>query len=234
LKNTATELTPEQIVRRNKILNSNNPDFFGYGHKLSDIEKIVRSINKKYKCSYDDALIVCKNLVSSNVHEDKFAGFLFLNRFKTDFNQATIIQFKQYLSDFCDTWAFCDSFCIRVIGPFLGKKKNQQLVEKTINTWSTSKNLWVKRASLVILLKIIMINKEFNSDYVYELVEKLLEDNEDYIQKGIGWLLKTCSKYNPDLIYDYLMTNKERLPRLILRYSSEKLPNEKRKQILKK
>ncbi|MFX0028868.1 MAG: DNA alkylation repair protein [Candidatus Hermodarchaeota archaeon] len=205
-----------------------------YGHKLSDIEKITRSINKKYQCNFNDALTICKNLVSSNVHEEKFSGIFFLNHFKSKFNQATINLFEYQLSNCCDTWAFCDSYCIRVIGPFLGKKNNQQLAEKTINKWSNSENLWVRRASLVILLKIVMITKEFNEEYVYKLVEKMLNYTEDYIQKGIGWLLKTCSKINPDSIFNYLMTNKEGLPRLILRYSSEKLSNEKRKQILKK
>ena len=234
MKNTAPKLTPEQIVRRNKILNSNNPNFFGYGHKLSDIEKTIRTIYKKYQCSYKDALTICKNLVSSNIHEEKFAGIFFLNRFKTNFNQATINLFEHQLSEYCDTWAFCDSFCIRVIGPYLGKKNNQHLVVKTIDMWSNSENLWVRRASMVILLKIVMIKKEFNEDYVFALVEKMLKYNEDYIQKGIGWLLKTYSKVNPDSIFNYLMANKGRLPRLILRYGSEKLPNEKRKQILKK
>jgi 3-methyladenine DNA glycosylase AlkD len=234
LKNTAPKLTPEQIVRRNRILNSSNPNFFEYGHKLSDIEKITRNVNKKYQCNYKDALTICNNLVSSNVHEEKFSGILFLNHFKSNFNQATIDLFEYQLSNYCDTWAFCDSFCIRVIGPFLGKKNNQQLAKKTINKWSNSENFWVRRASMVILLKIVMIEKEFNEVYVFELVEKMLNYTEDYIQKGIGWLLKTCSKFNPDSIFSYLMTNKERLPRLILRYSSEKLSNEKRKQILMK
>ncbi|MFX1377279.1 MAG: DNA alkylation repair protein [Promethearchaeota archaeon] len=234
LKNTAPKLTPEQIVRRNTILNSNNPSFFGYGHKLSDIEKIIRTINKKYKCDYEDALTICKNLVSSNVHEEKFSGIFFLNHFKNNFNQATINLFEYQLSNYCDTWAFCDSFCIRVIGPFLGKKNHHRLAEKTINKWSKSENLWVRRASMVILLKIVMIKKEFNEEYVFKLAEKMLNYTEDYIQKGIGWLLKTCSKFNPDSIYSYLMTNKKSLPRLVLRYGSEKLSSEKRKQILKK
>ncbi|MGV9172328.1 MAG: DNA alkylation repair protein [Promethearchaeia archaeon] len=33
--------------------------------------------------------------------------------------------------------------------------------------------------------------------------------------KGIGWQLKTCSKYEPDLILSYLKENKRRLPRLV-------------------
>jgi 3-methyladenine DNA glycosylase AlkD len=234
LEDTAPKLSPEQIIWRNKILNSNNPNFFGYGHKMSDIEKLTRIIHDKYQCSFEDALIISKNLMSSNVQEEKFFGFLFVNRFKKHFNHTILELFEGILLKYCDTWAFCDSLCIRVIGPFLGKKKNQELAEQTIEKWSKSDNLWVRRASMVILLKTIMIKKGFNSDYVFELVEKMLKYSEDYIRKGIGWLLKTCSKYDSETIFKYLMSNKERFPRLILRYASEKLSKEKRALILKK
>jgi len=234
LKNTSPELTPEQIAWRKKILNPNNPNFKTYGHKISDIEKVAKAIYNKFECNYKDAVSVFENLVSSDVHEEKFAGIFFLNHFKSNFNKATIKLFEDMISKNCDTWAICDTSCIRVIGPYLGKKVNKQLAENTIEKWSESENLWVRRASSVILLKIIMMNKGFDEDYLYEFVEKMLEYTEDYIQKGIGWLLKTCSKYNPNSIFNYLMSNKERLPRLILRYASEKLPNEKRQQILKK
>ncbi len=232
LKKTAPKLTPEQIKRRNKILNSDNPKFIGYGHKISEIEKLTKKIYKKYQCNYEDSLVIFKNLVSSNIHEVKFASIFFLNHVKGNFNQATIDIIEDAFSKYCDTWAFCDSSCIRVIGPFLGKKNNQILADRTIDKWSNSENLWIRRASLVILLKIIMIKKEFNDGYVYEFVEKMLKYPEDYIQKGIGWLLKTCSKYNPDLIFKYLMKNKGKLSRLILRYASEKLSKEKRAKIL--
>ena len=94
--------------------------------------------------------------------------------------------------------------------------------------------MWIRRASMVILLKIVMLNKEFNGAYVFELVEKMLKYSDDYIQKGVGWLLKTCSNYDPDAIVNYLEKNKKRLSRLILRYASEKLPKETRTRILQK
>jgi 3-methyladenine DNA glycosylase AlkD len=93
--------------------------------------------------------------------------------------------------------------------------------------------MWVRRGSMVIMLKIIMIKKEFNAGYVFELVEKMLKYPEDYIQKGIGWLLKTYSKFEPETIFNYLFKNKAKFTRLTLRYASEKLPKEKREQLLK-
>jgi 3-methyladenine DNA glycosylase AlkD len=60
----------------------------------------------------------------------------------------------------------------------------------------------------------------------------MLISSEEYIQKGVGWLLKICSQYKPDVIFNYLLQNKEDLPRLVLRFASEKLQKEQKAQIL--
>jgi len=195
----------------------------------------VKSIHDKFNSSYDDAVEVFKKLTRTNVEELKFAGFFFLNRFKKHFNEGTVDVIKEEYSKHCHTWSHCDSTCVRLLGPFLGKKGNESLAKKTIDIWSNSNNLWIKRASMVIMLKITMMRKDFDKDYVFELVEKMLKYSKaNYIEKGIGWLLKTCSKYKQEVIVDYLTRNKTNLTRLILRYASEKMPSEIRAEILKK
>jgi len=237
LKESDPHLTKEQIARRNKILNSDNPNFKGYGHKMADIERIAKLIVKTNTGTYEDALKIFKILIRSDVHEEKFIGVYYLNHFKKEFNEETINIFKKQLGKYCDSWSICDSIMLKVVGPFLGKKINQELAIKTIEEWSQSEIMWIRRASMVILLKIIMIQKEFNEDwsedFVYKVKEEMHNDKEEYIQKAIAWLLKTCSRYNLNAISGYLETNKKRFSRLILRYASEKLPKETRITILK-
>ncbi len=232
LKKNSPRLTEEQLSRIYKIINSNNPNFVAYGTKHSDIEKFVREVQNKFELKYKDGLEIFENLIKSNVHDEKIAGIFLLNRFKKDFNVDTLSLVGQLIPNYYDTWAITDTTMIRVLGPFLAKKGNEALAENIITSWSKSEHLWHRRASMVILLKIIMVNKEFDADYVFALVEKMRNYPEDYIHKGIGWLLKTCSKYEPNVIYEYLMNNKKKFPRLILRYASEKLPIEMRMQVL--
>jgi len=229
------QLSEDQIDRMYRILNPDISDYVIYGIRMPDIEKIVKSVHEKFDCNYDDCIEVFRKLTRKNVEEQKFAGFFFLNRFKKQFNENIVNIIKEEYSEFCHTWSHCDSTCVRLLGPFLGKKGNETLAIKTINNWSDSDNLWIKRASMVILLKITMMKKDFDEDYVFKLVEKMLKYSEaNYIEKGIGWLLKTCSKYKPEVIIDYLSKNNKKLSRLILRYASEKLPKEKRAEILNK
>jgi len=228
-------LTPEQRSKMYKIINPDISNYVKYGVKVAEIENIVKNVYNKFKCTYQDAIEIFKTLTKSNVEEEKFAAFLFLNRFKKNFNEGTIHLFRDEYAKHCHTWSHCDSTCVRVIGPFLGKHSNEELAKKTIEEWSNSDNIWIKRASMVILLKITMIKKDFDKTFVFELVDKMLKYSEaNYIEKGIGWLLKTCSKYKPEVIIDYLTKNKKILSRLILRYASEKLPKDKRALVLKK
>ena len=234
LQNTPQQ-SEEQKGRMYKILNPDISDYVIYGVRMPEIERIVKSIHAKYDCGYDDVVEVFRKLTRTNVEELKFAGFFFLNRFKKHFNEETVDLIRKEYAEHCHTWSHCDSTCVRLLGPFLGKKGNEALAKKTVNGWSESNNLWIKRASMVILLKITMMRKDFDEDYVFELVEKMLAYSDaNYIEKGIGWLLKTCSKYNPEVIFDYLSKNKKNVSRLILRYASEKLPKEKRAEILNK
>ena len=234
IENTS-KLSKDQKERMYKILNPDISDYRIYGIRIPEIERIVKSVQENFNCNYDDAVEVFKKLTRTNVEEQKFAGFLFLNRFKKNFKIEIVDIIREEYSEYCHTWSHIDSTCVRLLGPFLGKKGNESLAIKTINEWADSSNLWIKRGSMVIMLKITMIKKDFDENYVFELVNKMVTYSDaNYIEKGIGWLLKTCSKYKPDVIIDYLVENKDILSRLVLRYASEKLPKETRLQILKK
>lgn len=235
LKENAPKLTTAQKKRMYNILNPDIENYVIYGIKFKILENFVKSVFNKSACSYEEAIEVFKKLIRTNVEEEKFAGLHFLNQFKKFFTSDTIDLFRNEYSQYCYTWSLCDSTCVRVLGPFLGKKGNESLAKKTVDEWSNSEHMWIQRASMVILLKLAMIKKDFDESYVFGIVEKMLKySRQPYIEKGIGWLLKTCSKYKPELINNYLLNNKETFPRLILRYASEKLPKERRAIILKK
>lgn len=86
LKAKAPKLTQDQKSRMYKILNSSNPNFESYGLKLSEIEKLVRDIDKENESTYKDALEIFKLLIESDIHDEKFAGIFFLNRYKKEFD----------------------------------------------------------------------------------------------------------------------------------------------------
>jgi 3-methyladenine DNA glycosylase AlkD len=60
-----------------------------------------------------------------------------------------------------------------------------------------------------------------------------MEDADDLVQKGYGWLLKEASKQHPQEIFDYVMARRERMPRTAFRYALEKLPADLRQAAMK-
>jgi len=60
-------------------------------------------------------------------------------------------------------------------------------------------------------------------DDVFEIADILLEDQDDMVQKGYGWMLKAASQSHQTEVFDYVMKNKTRMPRTALRYAIEKM-----------
>lgn len=234
LKGSVPNLTKEEKERRNRILNSEDPEFKGYGHKMGDLEHIAKGVQRSVGCDYVDALEVFRTLIRSKIHEEKFMGVLFLNRFKKDFDDRVIKAFEETFRKHCDTWALCDSSMIKVLGPFLAKKREEHQLRDIVDKWSNSGDLWIRRASIVIYLKNIMIKKEFDEKYLFEIIERFKDDSESYIEKAVAWLLRTCARYKPNIVYDYLKENKDDLSRLIVREGSKKLSKNQRTILLEK
>jgi 3-methyladenine DNA glycosylase AlkD len=60
----------------------------------------------------------------------------------------------------------------------------------------------------------------------------LLQDEDDMVQKGLGWLLRETAKADPKRTVPYLMRIRETAPRLVLRTACETLPAGTRVKIL--
>jgi 3-methyladenine DNA glycosylase AlkD len=64
------------------------------------------------------------------------------------------------------------------------------------------------------------------------LSNELLHDEDDMVQKGLGWLLRETAKADPKRAVPYLMKIRKNAPRLVLRTACETLPVAMRKQVL--
>ena len=67
---------------------------------------------------------------------------------------------------------------------------------------------------------------------IIKLADLLLADQDDMVQKGLGWLLRETAKYDAQRTAAYLMKIRGRASRLVLRTACETLPATMRKQVL--
>jgi 3-methyladenine DNA glycosylase AlkD len=52
---------------------------------------------------------------------------------------------------------------------------------------------------------------------IVRLSNRLLADEDDMVQKGLGWLLRETAKFDAKSTVPYLMEIRDRVPRLVLR-----------------
>lgn len=225
LRAKAKPLTPQKLEWARKIVGK---DFNPLGVKLAEVWKISREVYKDNRSmlNFNLALKISEQLLKSKYQEEKFAGFGFIYNFRNEFNQSILDIFKSWLEKYCTTWAFCDSFCIKVVGPWLSK--NLGLIPR-LEPWAKNKNLWVKRASLVAVLKNA---KYLEPNYLFKRVTPFMTTKDPMLQKAAGWFLKEASQHHQDKVVKFLLKWKNKTSRLILRYACEKLPRKIKEKIL--
>jgi 3-methyladenine DNA glycosylase AlkD len=201
-----------------------------YGVKSAVVGKIARehfkSINtfdKKTK------IILIEELLKGGYFEESMVAYAWADRIIKSFEEQDFVILEQWLSKYVSNWAECDTLCNHAMGSFI--KKFPAYV-KHLKTWAKSRNRWVRRGAAVTLILPARHGK-FLAD-VFEIADILLADKDDLVQKGYGWMLKEASKTHQKEVFDYIMKNKNAMPRTALRYALEKMPPALRKKAMEK
>ena len=83
-------------------------------------------------------------------------------------------------------------------------------------------------------LKLIPAKKgKFLSD-IFQIADSLLQDKDDLVQKGYGWMLKEASRKHQQEVFDFVCKNRNIMPRTALRYAIELMPHDLKKEAMKK
>ena len=147
----------------------------------------------------------------------------------SNLDPSDLATFKVWIEQYIDNWAKCDGFCNHTVGDLI-KKYPESLNE--VKSWAKSENRWLKRASAVSL--IVPAKKGCFLQEAFEICGVLLADGDDMVQKGYGWLLKEESRKHQKEVFDYVVKNKQVMPRTALRYAIELMPKELKTLAMKK
>jgi 3-methyladenine DNA glycosylase AlkD len=173
-------------------------------------------------------LEVADQLFRGNMLEEKIFAVVMLQGLVGEFGQHEFKLFESWL-DRISSWADHDALVHYLIGPIIA-------ADATLLTrpprWAKAKSRWHRRAAAVSLIHSTRQHKNF--DHIQRITEMLLASDDDMVQKGLGWLLREAAKANPKQTVEYLMTIRERTPRLVLRTACETLPAATRERVLGK
>jgi 3-methyladenine DNA glycosylase AlkD len=168
-------------------------------------------------------------LIVDNYLETKSVGIEVMARYRRAFEPRLLRVWKRWLADgHSSNWATTDAICGSLIGPLL--VRHPSLVARVAG-WNRDRNMWVRRASAVGLIP--SLRRGVRLELAYEVAARLHADNEDLIQKAVGWMLREAGKADMRSLERYLRVNGPAIPRTTLRYAIERFPAAKRRVLLR-
>ncbi len=186
-----------------------------------------RKIVKKY--FQEASLPDVQKLLNSKIHEYRLVGILILvEKFKKAEDKLKKEIFDFYLKNTrnINNWDLVDLSAPHIIGNYLLDKDRKSLYKL-----AKSKTLWEKRIAILATFAFIR-EKQFAN--TIEISKILLKESHDLIHKAVGWMLREIGKRDEQELIKFLDKYTLQMPRTMLRYAIERLPEKKRKYYLGK
>jgi 3-methyladenine DNA glycosylase AlkD len=185
-----------------------------------------REIAQKY---HDLSLSDCQTLLKSKIHEHRLTALLILvGQYKKadESKRKKIFDFYCHNFKYINNWDLVDLSAPNIIGHYLYHQGSRTLIK----IWVKSSHLWTRRIGILATAYFIK-NKKFNE--ILSAAKLLLKDKHDLIHKATGWMLREMGKRDEQILNKFLDQNFRQMPRTMLRYAIERLPEKKRQYYLK-
>lgn len=185
----------------------------------------IRTVCKKFlgDLSLDDLDF----FISNSIHEYRLFALLYVTYLfiKSSVDERESI-FNWYMDhiDFVNNWDLVDLSSWEIVGEFLRGRDRQVLYDLV-----KSERMWYQRIAVVSTYAFIR-----DGDFVDILAfaKILLNTEYDLIQKAVGWMLREVGKRNMGVLKGFLDEYCMVMPRVMLRYSIERMDSDERSKYL--
>lgn len=122
--------------------------------------------------------------------------------------------------DRINNWDLVDLGALYMVGSYLFDKPRDILYKL-----ARSKNIWERRTAIVGTTYFI---RQGDVADTFKIAEMLLNDKEDLVHKGAGWMLRFAGEKDRQKLLGFLDRHAATMPRTLLRYSIERLDKKQR------
>ncbi len=200
-----------------------------YGVKTKQVNLIAKDYFKRVKDRGKDGVFgLCEELFESGMLEESFIACKW-SAYLGEYEEKDFEVFEGWVEKYIDNWATCDTLCNHTVGGFM--VQYPAFLERLIG-WAHLDNMWMRRASAVSL--VVPAKKGLFLDEAFRIADILMDEKEDLVRKGFGWLLKEESRTRRDEVYEYVLSKRSVMPRTALRYAIELMPQDMRKEAMRK
>ena len=178
--------------------------------------------------------------LASEYHEVRLGGLLALVKIfshpakylrhysldvSTDEFKKVCVDFYLSHTDRINNWDLVDLSCYPLLGEWLLERDRSILYKLA----EDGKTIWEQRIGIVSTMTFIRHGQIKDT---FAIADILLHHSHDLIHKAVGWLLREAGKRDKDALTSYLKPRYRSMPRTMLRYAIEKLPEPERLDFL--
>ena len=219
------------------------PGEYGFGDEFLGL-KVPQTREVVKAAGTDFPLSEVPKLLMNRWHEVRLCGFLILvakfeklatKRLENDpkaikLRDEIVTMYLQYAEQ-ANNWDLVDLSVNKILGHWLLLPSNlgdRDDKIKLLDELAASPCLWKQRMSIVCSWK---TSQQGDPSWCLRYAEIHLHHPHDLMHKAVGWMLREMGKrVSMELLRDFLRQHAHEMPRTMLRYAIEKMPEKERKE----
>jgi 3-methyladenine DNA glycosylase AlkD len=205
-------------------------EYLSFGLSTQDYRQIMREFRPRFlELPLQERLETATRLAAEHIGELAHAGIHMAALSVKELGPHHFSILDRLADDFRD-WSEVDHFCLEVAQPLLWKHTEAMLA--LLKRWNRSGNRWKRRASVVAFTRRVGESGKFTK-HVLQLCKTLMWDEEDTVQKGVGWALKDNLRSAPKQVMPFVKRLRQKgAPSTITLYAIRDLKGKARQEIL--
>jgi 3-methyladenine DNA glycosylase AlkD len=206
------------------------PGEYGAGDQfLGVVVPDTRKVARQFR-DLPDELVVA--LLHSPIHEERLlALFIWVEGMKRAGKTGETARMQAIASLYAahrawvNNWDLVDCSAHLILGPAWGLDGLPTLI-----AWATGGTLWERRIAILTTFHFIRLG---NPAPALQIADLLLHDPHDLIHKAVGWMLREVgNRQGQATLEAFLLPRYPTMPRTMLRYAIERLPEARRQEYL--
>jgi 3-methyladenine DNA glycosylase AlkD len=219
-------LADPRVASASRWFFKTEPGEYGHGDLFLGIRvPILRKLARECRAA---PLVVSLALLRSPFHEERLLALLMLvdryGRGTAAERQRIYEQYLKHVPKHVNNWDLVDSSAHLIVGAHLEHRDRGVLHEL-----ARSPHLWSRRVAIIATFWFIKRGSFFET---LAIAERLLDDPEDLVHKATGWMLREIGNRDRAAVERFLRRHCKHMPRTMLRYAIEKLPERTRRAYL--
>ncbi|HYS99404.1 MAG TPA: DNA alkylation repair protein [Thermoplasmata archaeon] len=195
------------------------------GVSVPDLRELNSAFRKDHRnLESDDLNSLAAALWSGPTFEEKAVAVELLNGYAKRLNEASWRLLDSWVDE-ASGWGLCDWIGL---GPVTKMVSAKPARFRALMRWTKSRNLWRRRIAVYGLRDLVFAGE---LDKPFLLLERLLYDEEFWVQRAVGTWLRECWKKDRKRTEAFLRTHVRGLPKVVITVATERAPKSFREEL---